>query len=63
MFSVIRQFKRMHNDDGRNDKSFALQEMRLKVSLDNLKVATEELIRAAQNLHDVLTSRKIIRLR
>jgi len=53
----------MYNDDGRNSKNFDLQEQRLKYSLDNLKVATEELIKAAKNLHDVLTARKIIRLR
>ena len=63
MRSIIRQFKRMYHDDGRNDKNFDLQEQRLKYSLDNLKIATEALIKAAQNLHDVLTARKIIRLR
>ncbi len=63
MRSVIRQFKRIYEDDGRNDKTFIIQELRLKLSLENLKTATEEVIRAAQSLRDVLASRKIVKLR
>lgn len=54
MLAVINQFKRIRNDDGRNDKSFVDQERRLKVALDKLKVASDDLIRASQALTDIL---------
>ena len=54
MLNVLNQFRRIYSDDGRNDKSFDLDEARLKQSLLNLKAATEKLIRASQTLHDLL---------
>lgn len=58
MFTVINQFKRIRDDDGRNDKSFDDQEERLRLALGKLKVATDNLIRASQNLSDILTLRR-----
>lgn len=58
MLAVINQFRRIRNDDGRNDKTFADQERRLKVALDNLKVATDNLIRASQALTDILIMKR-----
>jgi hypothetical protein len=54
MFTVINQFKRLRYDDGRNDRSFEDQEERLKEALENLKAATNNLIRASQALSDAL---------
>lgn len=56
MLAVINQFKRIYNDDGRNDKNFDIQEGRLRVALENLRVATNAVIRASQNLTDILAS-------
>ena len=58
MYAVINQFKRIRNDDGRNDKRFDLQEARLKVALENLKKATDDLIRASQALTDILIMKR-----
>jgi hypothetical protein len=41
-------------DDGRNDKSFDIDERRLRWSQDNLRLATEKLLRASQTLHDLV---------
>lgn len=54
MFTVINQFKRIRNDHGQNDKTFEEQESRLKEALANLKIATDNLIRASQALSDIL---------
>lgn len=62
MLAVINQFKRIRNDDGRNDKDFRPQEARLKVALQELKVATENLIRASQALSDILMLKKFKKL-
>lgn len=58
MLNVLNQFRRIYNDDGRNDKSFEIDEARLRRSLLNLKRATEQLIRASQTLHDLLVENK-----
>lgn len=58
MLNVLNQFRRMYNDDGRHDRSFDVDETRLKRSLAKLKLRTEELITAAQTLHDLLLDKK-----
>lgn len=62
MLAVINQFKRIRNDDGRNDKDFTLQETRLKVALEELRLATNNLIRASQALSDILMLKKFKKL-
>lgn len=54
MLAVIKQFKRIYNDNGRDDKNFDLQEQKLRIALNNLKLATNRLIRASQGLTDIL---------
>lgn len=56
MLAVIKQFKRIYNDDGRDDRKFDIQEGRLRKALENLKDATNSVIRASQSLSDVLAS-------
>jgi len=52
MDKFLNQFRRIGYDDGRNDKSFAEQEEKLKISHEKLKQATQELVRASQRLND-----------
>lgn len=54
MLNVLNQFRRIYNDDGRNDKSFIIDEFKLRASLERLKNATDELIRASRTLNDLL---------
>lgn len=54
MLNIINQFKRIYSDDGRNDVRFDVQESRLRKALEELKHATDEVIRASQMLSDVL---------
>ena len=58
MLNILNQFKRMYTDDGQNDKTFVLDEMRLRWSLANLKHAIDRLNQASQTLHDILTVHK-----
>lgn len=53
---AIKQFQRMLNDDGRDDKVFGHQEYKLKEAVARLKNATEEVIRASSTLSDLLMS-------
>lgn len=62
MLAVINQFKRIYNDDGRNDKNFDAQETRLREALENLKVATATLISASERLSDLLASKRPVKL-
>lgn len=56
MLNVINQFRRIYNDDGRGDTNFDVDEKRLRWSLDNLKIATKELLDKSQTLHDLVLS-------
>lgn len=58
MLNVINQFRRIYTDDGRNDRSFAVDEFKLRASLMRLKKATEEVIKASQTLHDLLLDKQ-----
>lgn len=54
MLNVLNQFRRIYNDDGRNDKSFVVEEYKLRAAVARLKNATDTLIRASQTLSDLL---------
>ena len=54
MLNVLNQFRRIYSDDGRNDKTFVVEEYKLRASISRLKKATDELIRASQTLSDLL---------
>lgn len=53
MDKLVRQFRRIYSDDGRGGVDFSKQEEQLRVSQDNLKQATQELIRASERLNEV----------
>lgn len=55
MNHLVSQFRRMWNDDGRNDKIFAYQEHKLKNALIKLKDATDEVVKQSRLLQDLLT--------
>lgn len=50
MQNIINQFKRLYNDDGRNDISFDNEEKKLKEAVANLREAIDNSIRAATRL-------------
>lgn len=54
MRHIVNQFKRMWNDDGRNDKAFYYQEYKLKEALAKLKNATDEVIKQSTRLQYLL---------
>ena len=53
MDKLVKQFSRIYSDDVRIDIGFAKQEEQLRLSQDNLKQATQELIRASERLNEV----------
>lgn len=53
MDKLFKQFSRIYSDDVRIDIGFAKQEEQLRLSQDNLKQATQELIRASERLNEV----------
>lgn len=55
---VLKQFRRIWSDDGRNDKSFKDDEAKLQKSLQNLKNATNQLILAANEFYDMYLSKE-----
>lgn len=55
---IINQFRRIWNDDGRNDKMFSYQEFKLKEALKDLQDSTQKVISASLNLQAVLTSKE-----
>lgn len=54
MMAIINQIRRLGYDDGRGDKDFSDEEVRLQVAKAELDKAIAEFSRAAQNLYDVL---------
>jgi hypothetical protein len=48
--AMFSQLRRIWNDDGRNDKDFTPQELRLKNALKHLKDAADNLSRATEDL-------------
>lgn len=57
MKHVVNQFRRIWNDDGKQDKIFSYQQSRLKNALQVLKEATDEMIRQSTRLQDLLADR------
>lgn len=57
MNAIANQFRRIFADDGRGDKDFAAQELRLREAQDYLKTATDSLTKAAGILSDLIKSR------
>lgn len=54
MRHIVNQFKRMWNDDGKNDKVFHYQEYKLKAALAKVKDATDEVIKQSTRLQYLL---------
>lgn len=54
MKRIIRQFRRMFVDDGRNDRDFSEQDQKLRAARKILTAAAVDLKRAAGILSDVL---------
>jgi hypothetical protein len=48
--AMFKQLRRIWSDDGRNDKDFTPQELRLKTALNHLKNAADNLSRATEDL-------------
>jgi hypothetical protein len=48
------QIRRLWEDDGRNDKDFTPEELKLKQALDDLRTAANALSRASTALLDLL---------
>ncbi len=51
MDRILNQFRRIYNDDGRNDFDFSEQERALQEAKERLASHTQELVRAAENLN------------
>lgn len=52
MDRILSQFRRIYGDDGRGDKDFSIQEEKLRLSQDRLTKATQDLVRASENLNN-----------
>lgn len=52
VFPVLNQFRRILNDDGRNDVDFTDQESRLHQARLKVVTATTELIRSSERLNN-----------
>lgn len=53
MNEIINQFRRIFNDDGRNDKDFSKEERRLHEAQQFLRAATLALEKASEALKDI----------
>jgi hypothetical protein len=56
MNAILSQFRRIYSDNGRDDKDFTEQEIRLRAANLKLANATRELVRASVHLNDVLAA-------
>jgi hypothetical protein len=54
MNSVLKQFRRIYSDFGKDDKDFSIQEEKLRQAQNRLIQATEDLVRSSQILNDVM---------
>lgn len=52
MDKVFNQFRRIYSDHGANDADFTIQEELLRISESKLAQATQELVRASENLNN-----------
>mgnify|MGYP001569848100 FL=1 len=51
MDKIFNQIRRIYSDNGRNDVDFTDQEIKLRVSEAKLAQATQELVKASENLN------------
>jgi hypothetical protein len=56
MFRVVNQFKRLYNDDGRDDKTFVVEQRLLERAQTRLRMAAEELMNKSQILYDLVVA-------
>lgn len=54
---MLNQIRRLWADNGNDDKDFSVEELKLKKALGELKVAADNLSRAATVLQDLIYSR------
>lgn len=52
MDKILNQFRRIYSDDGKGDVDFTEQEERLRLSETKLAQATQDLVRASENLNN-----------
>ncbi len=55
--TIVKQMKRIMYDDGRNDKSFYIEEYRLKTAIERVIEASGEVVKAAQTLSILLNDK------
>jgi hypothetical protein len=55
---MLNQIRRLWADDGRDDKDFTSEELKLKEALTNLKYAADTLSRASTALLDLIHTRR-----
>ena len=53
MDSVLKQFKRIYSDNGKGDVDFSRQEEALRLAINKLNKATQDLVRASEHLNNV----------
>lgn len=53
MDSVLKQFKRIYSDNGKGDVDFSRQEEQLRLAINKLNQATQDLVRASEHLNNV----------
>lgn len=51
MNKIMSQFRRLYDDKGKDDHDFSDQEERLRAAQDNLKNATDRLVRSSERLN------------
>lgn len=56
MDKVLKQFQRIYADNGSGDIDFTKQEEELRVSQNKVIQATQELVRASENLNNIAIS-------
>jgi hypothetical protein len=53
MDRFLQQFRRIYADNGSGDVDFTKKEEELRISQNKLKQATQELVKAAENLNTI----------
>jgi len=60
MNDVISQIRRIFSDDGKSDRDFTKEELKLRLANDKLKEATSKFIDAASMLSDTIRAQSRI---
>lgn len=55
---MLNQFRRLWGDNGKNDKDFTEEELKLKAAITDLKKSADQLSRASTALLDLINSRE-----